>query len=97
MAFKIVWSPEAVAQLQEISDYISRDSAAYAAGVITRIIEAVDPLAEFPRMGRRVPEWDRDDLREVLSGNYRIIYRIGNGRIDVSEVIHGARQLRSKP
>ncbi|HSV12630.1 MAG TPA: type II toxin-antitoxin system RelE/ParE family toxin [Tepidisphaeraceae bacterium] len=97
MAFKIVWSPEAVQQLHEISEYIARDSTTYAAGVILHIIEAAERLADHPRLGRRVPEWDRDELREVLSGNYRIIYRVGNGRVDITDVMHGAQQLRQEP
>ncbi len=43
--------------------------------------------------GRKVPEYDLDQVREVFSGPYRIIYRIKPEQIDVISVIHGAMNL----
>jgi addiction module RelE/StbE family toxin len=94
MAYKIIWSPLALDQLEKISDYISKDSDSYAAAVITEMIDSVERLVAFPRIGRRVPESDQDDLREILVRSWRLVYRIGDGRIDVVEIIHGAQRLR---
>ncbi len=44
-------------------------------------------------MAGKVPEYDRDDVREVLEYPYRIIYRTSDDRVDILAVIHGARQL----
>jgi toxin ParE1/3/4 len=93
MAHQIGWHPEAYNELHGIAEYISRDSEAYAAGVVTRIISATDDLIEFPRIGRRVPEWDDDAIRERIVGNYRVIYRLRDEYILVLTVIHGARLL----
>lgn len=46
----------------------------------------------MPRRGRVVPELDRPDVRELLIGNYRFVYRIGDAEIVVLTVRHG-RQL----
>lgn len=93
MAHQVGWHPQAYDELSAIAEYISRDSEAYARGVITRIIEAADNAALFPGMGRRVPEWDDDAVREMIIGNYRLIYRVLEERILVLTVIHGARLL----
>ncbi len=66
MAFKVIWSPEALIDLEEISDFISKDSANYASSVLTKMLDAADELPVHPRIGRRVPEFDRDDFREIL-------------------------------
>jgi|SRR5581483_607525 len=63
MADQIGWHPEAYQELEAIANYIARDSEAYARGVVTRIVEAVDDLERFPFFGRRVPEWDDDSIR----------------------------------
>ncbi|HWE96197.1 MAG TPA: type II toxin-antitoxin system RelE/ParE family toxin [Tepidisphaeraceae bacterium] len=52
-------------ELDEIAEYIARDSRSAAAAVVARVRDASQELATFPRMGRRVPEWDSDDLREL--------------------------------
>jgi toxin ParE1/3/4 len=70
MDHQIGWHPEAYKELHAIAEYISADSEAYAAGVVTRIVTAADDLIRFPRMGRRVPEWDDDAIRERIVYNY---------------------------
>jgi toxin ParE1/3/4 len=66
MPHKIIWSPEAVADLTEIRAFIARDSDAYASAMIERVLSAVDRLADFPKLGRRVPELREASLRQVL-------------------------------
>ncbi len=74
--------------------YISKDSEAYAATVITEILASVDNIAMFPQIGREVPEWNHENLREILVYKWRIIYRISADRIDIINIIHGAQRLR---
>ena len=59
-----------------------------------RIIEAVEPLADFPLSGRVAPEFARDDLREILLGSYRIVYQVGIDAVEIATVFHMARLLR---
>jgi toxin ParE1/3/4 len=51
-------------------------------------------IADLPYSGRKVPEYEADDVRELIEYPYRVIYRIKTAQIDVLAVIHGARQLR---
>lgn len=47
----------------------------------------------FPKSGRRVPGYTRDDVRELIEGNYRILYRLGSDRIEVLTVKHCTQRL----
>ncbi len=94
------WTRSAIRDVQNLRNYIALDSAAYAERFVQKIIEAVEKAAVFPRVGRKVPEADEENIREILYGNYRIFYRIDESRILVLMVIHGARdltQLAPKP
>jgi len=92
---RIRWSTEAAADLQAIHDFIARDSARYARAVCAELVEAVDQLSTFPQSGRVVPELRRDNVRELLRGSYRIVYRVADPAIvEIITVVHGARLLR---
>jgi toxin ParE1/3/4 len=93
---KIVWTEPAVEDLHELHGYIARDSEVYASRFVERIISAAERLADHPKLGRTVPEANQDDIRELLSQNYRIIYRAANDRIEMLSVIHGARDLAAR-
>ncbi len=93
---KIEWTEPALLDLENIRDYIRRDSEYYAVRFVEKIIEAVENLEEFPQMGRTVPEAEEESIRELLLHNYRIIYRVEADRILVLTVIHGARDLSQK-
>lgn len=94
---KLVWTEPAVASLSAIQDYIARDNAFYAGIFATRLIAAAESLQTVPSRGRIVPEFGRDDVRELLFQHYRIIYRLGGERCEILAVVHGARDLGSLP
>ena len=73
---RIEWARSARDDLKDLRDYIAKDSPSYAQRFIERIIAAVESLPDQPQRGRRVPEADRDDVRELLFQNYRIIYML---------------------
>jgi plasmid stabilization system protein ParE len=89
----IQWTETARADLRAIHAYVARDSRVYARRLVDRIRKSVGRLRRFPESGARVLEWDRPDVREVLAGNYRVIYRLRNNTVQVLTVIHGARLL----
>jgi toxin ParE1/3/4 len=94
MAAKIIWLREALADLEDIGKTIDANSPAYSTIVVTKLYDATQDLALFPRMGRRVPEWDDDRYRERIVYSYRMIYRIvSDERIELLAFIHGARLL----
>ncbi len=93
MAYGLSWSSEASEDLAEIYAFISRDSLMYAVGFVQRVITAAESLTEMPERGRVVPEYEDPAVREVIVGNYRLVYRIRADIIGVIGVIHGARVM----
>lgn len=89
----IDWTQAARSDLRAIHAYIARDSRVYAKRFIDRIKASAQRLSEFPYSGAVVPDWEREDVREILVGNYRVIYRLHKDRVEILGVIHGARQL----
>lgn len=89
---KILWSPSAVRSLQQISDYIARDKPAAALRWMEEVRSKVARLKKFPTLGRMVPELGRQEVREILISNYRIIYRLGP-TIAVLAIFHAAKPL----
>ncbi len=73
---KIIWTEQAVSDLKDILDYISKDPRQYAENQIRRIKSRTILLKTRPECGRIVPEVDVNEIRELIEGNYRIIYRI---------------------
>jgi len=90
----IVWSRRALHDLRGIFGYIARDSKFYAQIQVERIQAAALKLSRFPESGRVVPEFPSEQWREVLTGNYRLIYRISEDKIKILAVVHGQRLLR---
>lgn len=90
---QIVWSPQAINDLDMICEYISRDSPQYAGVVAERIIDIVEGIPAHPLAGSVVPEFSSHDIRERFLYSYRIIYRIREERIDLVTICHGARLL----
>jgi addiction module RelE/StbE family toxin len=91
---KIIWTEFAIEDLRSIHEYISKDSKVYADRVIDKIITRVDQLESFPKSGRVVPEFDNEVIRELIQGNYRIIYKIATTQISVIRIHHSARLLK---
>ena len=60
---------------------------------VDRITRKGDGLKRFPMSGHTVPEYQDPIIRQVLEGNYRIIYRVGEEGIEILAVIHAARQM----
>jgi len=90
----IRWTGRARADLAAIQAFISRDSVHFAAVMVGRIIGATERLADFPESGRRVPEFGRSDLREVILRPYRIVYRlVARDQVHIIAVHHGSRLL----
>ncbi len=94
MAYRIVWARRAFQDLETIVSYIAQDSPAYASAVLKNIVSQTRTLTSFPRSGRKVPEFDNEDIRELLAYSYRIIYRLQQNEVIISAVIHGKRILR---
>ena len=74
---KIIWTQRSLTDLKSIAEYISQDSIKYASLTIERLFDITKYLGKNPRIGRMVPDMGRKDkFREIIYGNYRIIYRL---------------------
>ncbi len=92
---RIIWSPTAVADLAEIYEYISRDSQNYAAELLEELMLAPRRFQKFPRIGRIVPEYEIENLRELIIGSYRMVYELMPNTVQIIGIIHGRRDLKS--
>ncbi len=92
-----VWTKHAQSDVDSIYNYIASDSQIYAIRTIESIESAADAAARMPESGSIVPEFNDSSIREVLTGRYRIIYRLGSSDILILTVLHGARNLTTLP
>jgi toxin ParE1/3/4 len=60
---------------------------------MARIIRAAERLSGTPQSGRIVPEFGESEIREIIVGNYRIIYQVTALGVEIARVWHGARPL----
>ncbi len=98
MAGGLIWSPRSLAELDDLADYIAKDSPLYARVVVRRIVERAELLPEMPGQGRHVPDYDGpSELREVFVHGWRIIYAVVGADVQIVTIVHGARLLENTP
>jgi addiction module RelE/StbE family toxin len=91
---RVVWSRAACADLKEIASRIRADSPAYAKSFALRLRQRTAQIETFPDSGRLVPEDPTQTYRELIVGNYRVVYRHDADTVTIVTVVHGARLLR---
>ena len=93
MAFQIIWSEHARGDLQAIVLFIAQDNPTVAESFGCQLISKVDVLAQFPQIGRIVPEENDETIREIILRPYRIIYKLITEKqiIAIVRIWHGAR------
>lgn len=96
MARTVTWTEMASHDLDEIAQFIGRDSKFYAAAFVREVRSAARSLRRFAERGRMVPELDDAGIRELFVRSYRLIYKIdGPGNVYIVRLIHGSRAFRS--
>lgn len=93
---KLLWAPLSLKRMQEIADYIAADNLSAAHDWVDSVFQKVDLLKKNPEIGRIVPEIGRPDIRELLHGNYRIIYSYFSKQISILTVRHFKQILPTK-
>ena len=93
---KIVWSPLAIDRASEIASYIAQDKPSAAENWINTVFSKVERLKSSPGIGRIVPEIGNKQFRELIYGNYRIIYRLEKKQVSVLTIRHGKQILPIK-
>ena len=91
---ELIWSPQAlVSDLEGIRAYIALDSPLYADVTVRRVVAAVERLKVFPESGRIVPERNAPEIREVIVGRDRVVYRRKAGAVEIATVFRGSKQF----
>ena len=94
---KIVWTRQSAVELKDIFDYIAKDSRRYAENQVKRIKEKTQVLKTQPESGRIVPELEIEQIRELIEGTYRIVYRlIDKNRVEILTIHHSSRDFNSR-
>ncbi len=90
----LIWTDNALEDMNEIYSFISRDSNFYAKNVVQKIRERVLSIKLFPNRGRLIPEINDTNYREIFQWRYRIMYKIAGDNIYILSIIHGARDFK---
>jgi toxin ParE1/3/4 len=90
---KLIRSPLALERVGEIAAYVSAERPRAAESWVEDIFGAVEELEPFPLCGRIVPVRNRKDVREVIHGEYRSIYRVETSQLSVLTVRHALQLL----
>ncbi|MDA3785645.1 MAG: type II toxin-antitoxin system RelE/ParE family toxin [Deltaproteobacteria bacterium] len=93
---KLKWSETASRDLLSIRRYMAEDNPTAAHNWIARLRTRARNAVHAPLAGRKVPEFSRDDVREVIEGNYRIVYQVHNDHISVLTVFEAHRLIPAK-
>ena len=95
---EIRWTTQSLEDVENIAEFIAKDSERYAKIQVQRIFDSVVILKTQPILGRKVPEINDQEIREIILGNYRIVYRIVSlSQIDILTVHHSSRDLGNNP
>ncbi|MCH8156508.1 MAG: type II toxin-antitoxin system RelE/ParE family toxin [Nitrospinae bacterium] len=96
---ELIWSGKALSDIEDIYDYIAHDSPHYARQQAEQILNSANRLRQFPESGHHLPEFPHLPHRELLIGNYRVIYRYASNhnRAIIITVVHAARLLKQPP
>lgn len=91
---EIYWTATAAESIKNIAAFIAKDSVYYAEKQVQKFFHSVEVLQHHPEIGKPVTEYNRTDIRELLVGRYRIIYKLKTStQIDILTVHHSARLL----
>ena len=93
---KVVWTDNSIIDLSQIHKYISEDSPENADGFLDRLMDRSEKqLSTFPTIGRKIPELNDPAFREIIYGNYRVMYYLARNVVSITHVRHMARDVKS--
>jgi toxin ParE1/3/4 len=98
MAVEVVWLPQSLEDIDNIAEYIASESPTYATIQAERFFERALILEQFPLSGRIVPEFDVDEIRELIIGSFRMIYLVASAeRVEILAVHRSSMLLQNNP
>ncbi|MBU1182909.1 MAG: type II toxin-antitoxin system RelE/ParE family toxin [Proteobacteria bacterium] len=91
----VIWTEPGKSDLRAIHDFIASDTKYYAKKVVQDIVEKTNILEEYQRIGRKMPEIDDENVREIFAYSYRILYEIKSDKVYIIGIVHGRRDFIS--
>ena len=93
MACRLIWAPSALLDLKELASYIAESHPIESAGFVKNVFRTVEHLADFPKSGRVVPDFNDPNIREVIRKPCRIVYRLKSQEcvVEIARVWRAAR------
>jgi plasmid stabilization system protein ParE len=82
----------AIERSAEAAQRIAEENPTAAERWVRGLFDAVKVLARFPHRGREVPETHREEIRELIYRNHRVVYRVSARTVEVLTVRHLRRQ-----
>ena len=94
----VIWTERALENLRAIFEYIALESKLYAKRVSLDVHKQAKIIDRYPFQGRKIPELDREDIREVFVYSYRVIYKIrSDKKILIMRILHMSRAEKPLP
>lgn len=94
---EIILTDRFLGRAEELSDYIALDDIPTAINWANEVFDRCEQLRSHPESGRIVPEFGRPEIRELIHGNYRLIYEVKTKQIDMLTIWHTSQELPDKP
>ena len=91
---EVIWTENALADLNDIAEYIAINNYPAAQKLVDAIFMAVERLTQFPESGRKPPEIDQLSYREVILNPCRIFYKFENDKVFILYIMRQERELR---
>ena len=92
---RIIWTEPAPQELDEIADYISLDNPTAAKNVVRKAFDRVDHLADHPKSGKGLEEFEATVYREIVMPPCRIFYRLADEIVYIICVIREEQLLHT--
>ena len=90
---QVIWMPQSLKDIEEIRIRIAQFSEQSARRFVAHIFTGAEQLGEFPELGRIVRRFHRRDVRELILGRHRLVYRLMEDNVEILAVLYGAQEF----
>ena len=94
---EVIFTDRFLTRVEECTDYIALDDIPTAIKWAEGVFTHCEQLIAQPESGRMVPEFNRAEIKELIHGNYRLVYELKSSRIDMLTIWHVRQSLPQKP
>lgn len=91
---RLIWTEKAIADLEEVAEFIAIDDYEAARRVAKRVIAHVDQLSSYPLSGSVIATFPGNKYRQIIQNPCRIIYRYDRSNVIILRAIRTERLLR---